>query len=915
MKRVLSLVLALSMVMSMFTFSFAGLKDVEGTNYEAAVEALIELGVVAGYPDGTYLPEKTVSRAEMAKLLVIAAGLEPAAEVAVGSTRFSDVDANHWACGYINVAAEYGYIAGYPEGTFKPDAEVKYSEAVTMALRVLGYRTVVEAKGTWPTNYIAKAQDLEMLDGVTYGTYSAGATRGNVAILIWNMLKTEMWDVKSESEGDGLNYSTTDAMLNVKFPDYSYSYAMYEGFEINADGEVEVNLGKVEDKTYDLDAYEYEYLANDFYTFVPGTEVEVLVNEEDATLLTMVKTGSDKLFEASKLDFDEEYDELSGDAYHYAYARIARKAVKGYTTLLADSTYVYEISTSNKNYVKFNDDSALKFDYDDMEVEVILKDGERATIEDVEVGDILTEVTVAQYGVDENGVVIIDATSSANAETFYVIDSSEVEGKLTKVVNENFDVAALGQYAVATIAKEEYSVAKEAIYFEDPEELDDVEDFNTWKKAMNGEEVVAVLDHFGRVTAVLFDGEINEGDSSDELTTKFYALLGEVERDGSTYSIAVSTEDGNDELVFADKTVGSSMWKAGKDLAGYFAIATLNDEGELEYIKDYNDATEFMINADFSGEVLDGTFTTATLVYNEDGDEYEVIAVAKATFEDDDNLIIDDQKAEKAEVDSDTVVVTLIYDDKGTDKKSDDEYRVEYSEGYSEIESLKDDPAVIIRDTTSAFNAAKYVVIFDEVSTREDDLLGIVADVSENEIGEWLVTVADTRITDNKELKEAKKDAMILAGGISGQDLKDNYQAIMYSKEENKDGEYELTFVNGLTSAELVLGSAEEKLHGYVSGDAEDGDISSNGRSVILQLANGSTQTVKLDSKADKDIYDEYTFIIAKVEVDDDDVTETEYLVESLTEVDYEDVTFKQYDRVSVEDEIVLIIRGMDARK
>ena len=68
MKRVLSLVLAISMVMSMFSFAFAGtaLKDVVDTDYESAVEALVELGIVNGYEDGTYRPEQKVSRAEMA---------------------------------------------------------------------------------------------------------------------------------------------------------------------------------------------------------------------------------------------------------------------------------------------------------------------------------------------------------------------------------------------------------------------------------------------------------------------------------------------------------------------------------------------------------------------------------------------------------------------------------------------------------------------------------------------------------------------------------------------------------------------------------------------------------------------------------------------------------------------------------
>ena len=90
MKRILSLVLVLSMVLSMFTFASASsLTDVTGTKYEPAIEALMALGVVSGYPDHTYLPGNVVTRAELAKLLVTAYGLSQAAEVASGTTSIS----------------------------------------------------------------------------------------------------------------------------------------------------------------------------------------------------------------------------------------------------------------------------------------------------------------------------------------------------------------------------------------------------------------------------------------------------------------------------------------------------------------------------------------------------------------------------------------------------------------------------------------------------------------------------------------------------------------------------------------------------------------------------------------------------------------------------------------------------------
>lgn len=190
MKKILSLVLVIALVLGSFSFAFAATPaDVVGEDYEEAVEVLMALGVVNGYPDGTYKPERVVTRAEMAKLLVEALGY---GQLAGGTAPYSDT-AGHWAAGSIGLASGIGLVQGYPDGTFKPDATVSFDEAVTMILRALGY-TDESLRGAWPTNYKIKAIDLGLYDDTSAQT--GGADRGNVAIMLFNALGQSLVEVK-----------------------------------------------------------------------------------------------------------------------------------------------------------------------------------------------------------------------------------------------------------------------------------------------------------------------------------------------------------------------------------------------------------------------------------------------------------------------------------------------------------------------------------------------------------------------------------------------------------------------------------------------------------------------------------------------------------------------------------------------
>ncbi len=101
-----------------------------GQWYNNAISTMTKAGIVDGYPDGTFRPDAPITRAEMAKIISLFAKLDKS------ESRFSDI-AGHWAEAYIRLAAGNGWIAGYPDGTFGPQRNITRAETATMINRVL----------------------------------------------------------------------------------------------------------------------------------------------------------------------------------------------------------------------------------------------------------------------------------------------------------------------------------------------------------------------------------------------------------------------------------------------------------------------------------------------------------------------------------------------------------------------------------------------------------------------------------------------------------------------------------------------------------------------------------------------------------------------------------------------------------
>ena len=212
-KRFMALLLTLVLVFGSMSSAFAAVnEDVVDTDFEVAVGKLSALGIMEGYPDGTFRPEGQITRAEFAKIAVLALGLNDAAEVSKSNTIFTDVNAFHWAAGYINVAVDRGILKGYPDGSYKPSNPLSNAEAITILTRLIGLAPVVDKEGTWPANYITRANLEGVLDDVVVSSTS-NATRGNAAKMLVNTLTIQKWGATGYDNDGSVNYGQLNTTL------------------------------------------------------------------------------------------------------------------------------------------------------------------------------------------------------------------------------------------------------------------------------------------------------------------------------------------------------------------------------------------------------------------------------------------------------------------------------------------------------------------------------------------------------------------------------------------------------------------------------------------------------------------------------------------------------------------------------
>ena len=283
MKKLLAMVLALVMTLSLAVSANAAFKDVKDIDetYAESAAVLNGLGVFKGYEekDGTFSfqPKNAITRAEVAAIVYrIYTGDVKDAYVKNYETynKFGDMAGAGWAKGYIGYCANAALVKGYPNGTFVPSGKVTGYEVLAMILRAVGYDQKNEFTGAdWALHVAEIAERQGILDNVKGVDLNAPATREVVAELLFQS-------------------------INVPMVTYTAAFG-YQNVNLTADKKDSI-LAKNEtlgSKNFELDCVTGYVTANDYGTKFKNMQIK---GENLAEKDTTVKVADQDIFDAGR---------------------------------------------------------------------------------------------------------------------------------------------------------------------------------------------------------------------------------------------------------------------------------------------------------------------------------------------------------------------------------------------------------------------------------------------------------------------------------------------------------------------------------------------------------------------------------------------------------------------------------------
>lgn len=187
MKKIIAVILAVIMIMSLATVAFAAnsFTDISNSKNKEAIETLYELGVIDGYSKTKFSPKLTLSRAEACAVMVRALYGD---KIVYWTNSFTDVPVRAWYAPYVDVAVYYDIMHGHSATTFAPDEDITYDQMATLVLNALGYNAP-QLSGTWPENVERIANILGLYDNTSRFVLGSDAiTREDACQMLYNAL-------------------------------------------------------------------------------------------------------------------------------------------------------------------------------------------------------------------------------------------------------------------------------------------------------------------------------------------------------------------------------------------------------------------------------------------------------------------------------------------------------------------------------------------------------------------------------------------------------------------------------------------------------------------------------------------------------------------------------------------------------
>lgn len=748
-KKVISSVAALTMVASSVAAFAVDFPDVESTaSYAQAVQELSALDVISGYEDGTFGPDKLVTRAEITKMIVDALAERSSAEASTESTKFADVSADHWAKGYINQGVANGFIAGMSDTEFDPDANVTYVQAQKMLVSAIGYETYAQAQGGWPTGYKKYAASLDITKGISGITDSTELTRAQVAQMIDNAMGAPLCVIASwKTEWNGTKTPNLEARdgkegraYETLFTEKHDAYKVY-GRVTETSKTGSVDNDKVTFQVEKADNFDDEevkadspvsedmYIGDSKADNYLRTYSQALIQKNDDdefTILSIAAAAANKSVTVASEDFDE--NKSTGEALYFFPAGTTKGSTK------------YQLDTTNGVTIYVNgvkQDSMAIYDANDLESDKTLygylKNHETASVtlqKETEVGSTSTSAKYNTVMISSYATAIVDEVIDKTNETSVNFDtySTGIQAKMTvnkdddnytysfKLDGKDIEAKDLQQNDVLNISYDTTGSFRDSNFYDVIVTRNVVEGVKctsindskgeytiggTKYKAAEGMDIDVetsteyslYLDHFGRIAK-----------ADENSVSKNYGVLKNIyKKAGGDYMAQIITKKGTEEEYKVDsdnvKAYKSYLVKSDADGAVYDSTNKKTDAYPKQVVEYSVSSSSNKITIKNGGVIAP---TTADAEYKESGNKIGSVKMADST------VILDLSEVDTKDTYS---VVSSLNDGSnyvayGYDKsKSDNTYRF----------------VIITEGTSSVFNSETQLAIFNGSEVVDND--------------------------------------------------------------------------------------------------------------------------------------------------------------------------------------------------